>query len=140
MSDKIYRVDIGTVYNAEVESHVVLEHLQGDYEFLKDAIGRCNDSDGFVGVQVEGLIELTLPGWETHDVDFDCTVALKYDDVKYHIHEEVDNLVAENQRLKERLSEERAKSGAFAVELRAAVKEHGFVRQSHYSIDADVSL
>lgn len=135
MSENTYRVDIGTVYNAEVESHVVLEHLQGDYEFLKQAIGRCNDSDGFVGVQVEGYVELTLPGWETHDLHFECSVALKYDDVKYHIHEEVDNLVAENQRLKERLSEERAKSGAFEVELKAAV-EQGFVRQSHYAIES----
>lgn len=135
MSEKTYRVDIGTVYNAEVESSTVLEYLEGNQEFLKEAIARCPNKDGFVGVQVEGYIELTLPGWETHDVEFECSVALKYDDVKYYIAEEIDNLFAENKRLKERLSEERAKSGAFEVELKAAV-EQGFVRQSHYAIES----
>ena len=135
MSDNTYRVDIGTAYNAEVESHVVLEHLQGNQDFLKEAIGCCNDSDGFISVQVEGYVELTLPGWETHDIEFDCSVALKHDDVKDHVAEEIDNLFEENKRLRDRLSEERAKSGAFEVELKAAV-EQGFVRQSHHAIES----
>lgn len=135
MSENTYRVDIGTVYNTEVESHTILEYLEGNQEFLKEAISRCPNQDGFVEVQVAGMIELTLPGWNSHDVEFECGVTLNHDDVKYYIAEEIDNLFHENKRLKERLSEESAKSGAFEVELKAAV-EQGFVRQSHYAIES----
>ena len=45
-----YHVDIGTIYATEIENHVVLEYLEGDYEFLQEALGRCPNEDGWIEV------------------------------------------------------------------------------------------
>lgn len=130
-----YNVDIGTIYETEIEAYSVLEYLEGDYEFLKEALGRCPNEDGFVEVGVSFTLEITLPGYASHYVEDTVTVTLEWQDVRNHISQELDNLLSENKHLRERLSEERAKSGAFQVELKAAV-EQGFVRQSHYAIES----
>ena len=131
-----YTADIGHVYGTEIEAHTVLEYMAGDYEFLKDAIARCaSDKSGRVSVQVTGYIELTLPGWENHDVDIECNVELGWDDLKYHVAEEISNLVDEVKDLNDKLKQAKDKAGAFEVELNAAEKQ-GFVRQSHYAIES----
>ena len=64
-----YHVDIGTIYENEIEAHSVLEYLEGDYEFLQEALGRCPNEDGWIEVMVDYSVEITLPGYETRTLD-----------------------------------------------------------------------
>lgn len=122
-----YHVDIGTIYETEIEAYSVLEYLEGDYEFLKEALGRCPNEDGFVEVGVSFTLEITLPGYASHYVEDTVTVALEWGDVRNHISQELENLLSENKHLRERLSEEKSKVKAFEVTI-AEAEAAGFIR------------
>ena len=122
-----YHVDIGTIYETEIEAYSVLEYLEGDYEFLKEALGRCPNEDGFVEVGVSFTLEITLPGYGSHYVEDTVTVTLEWQDVRTHISQELENLLSENKHLRERLSEEKSKVKAFEVTI-AEAEAAGFIR------------
>ena len=122
-----YHVDIGTIYGTEIENHVVLEYLEGDYEFLQEALGRCSNEDGWIEVMVDYSVEITLPGYETRTLDDTAPIKLEWDDVRNHISQELDNLLSENKHLRERLSEEKSKVKAFEVTI-AEAEAAGFIR------------
>jgi hypothetical protein len=122
-----YHVDIGTIYETEIEAYSVLEYLEGDYEFLKEALGRCPNEDGFVEVGVSFTLEITLPGYASHYVEDTVTVTLEWQDVRNHISQELENLLSENKHLRERLSEEKSKVKAFEVTI-AEAEAAGFIR------------
>lgn len=122
-----YHVDIGTIYETEIEAHSVLEYLEGDYEFLQEALGRCPNEDGFVEVGVSFTLEITLPGYASHYVEDTVPVALEWQDVRNHISQELENLLSENKHLRERLSEEKSKVKAFEVTI-AEAQAAGFIR------------
>ena len=122
-----YHVDIGTIYETEIEAYSVLEYLEGDYEFLKEALGRCPNEDGFVEVGVSFTLEITLPGYASHYVEDTVTVTLEWQDVRNHISQELENLLSENKHLRERLSEEKSKVKAFEVTITEA-EAAGFIR------------
>ena len=122
-----YHVDIGTIYENEIEAHSVLEYLEGDYEFLKEALGRCPNEDGWIEVMVDYSVEITLPGYETRTLDDTAPIKLEWDDVRNHISQELDNLLFENKRLRERLSEEKSKVKAFEITI-AEAEAAGFIR------------
>ena len=122
-----YHVDIGTIYETEIEAHSVLEYLEGDHEFLQEALGRCPNEDGWVEVGVSFTLEITLPGYGSHYVEDTVTVTLEWQDVRTHISQELENLLSENKHLRERLSEEKSKVKAFEVTI-AEAEAAGFIR------------